>query len=507
MIRNKVTVDDEKNIITSMIVSDEFIKRIMPIVRPEYFQVPYAKTVFYWLKDYFEKYNKAPGRHIQDLYRINKPSMDEDQAKLIDAFLVVLDEQYDESFNIDFYYDKAVYYLRQQAVIEKSREIKSLAEFGNIDDAEKAIMNFNKVMKATSGMDGPNEDESLDEYFVAKRKNDLLEFPGGLGKLFGLWKREWLVMGQGVYGSGKTWFLNMIRNLAIRQRVRVVDFNFEMNKWQYLERYYKSITQTNEEGGIFLIPVFDCLRNQLGDCNKTERTCNSRIRRTIQDPKPKFADAPSNYLPCTACADDTYPLETWFVSEERPPGDEFLIRQKIRSIKKGHDFVRFKCYPRGVASTNDICHDLDVLDYTEGFIPDIIIVDYLDIMAPSKNNNDNEETKLNQISLDLAWLAKERHAMVITVSQVKSSVVERGRGRHGKMGDASGSARAKYAHPDFAFSLMQTDEEKEAGIVRVNVVKSRERYFNERNEVILLQQLEIGMPIVDSKMCSILRSE
>lgn len=503
MIRNKVTVDDEKRIITSMIVSDEFIKRVIPVARPEYFQIPYARTVFYWLKDYFDKYNKAPGRHIQDLYRINKPSMDEDQAKLVDAFLVVLDEQYDENFNVDFYYDKAIQYLRQQAVIEASREMKSLAEFGNVDDAEDVIVNFSKVMKSAQNMKNPIEDESLDGYLVSRSKDDLLEFPGGLGKLFGHWRREWLVMGQGVYGSGKTWFLNMIRNLAIRQRIKVADFNLEMSDRQYLERFYKSITQTNEEGGNFLIPVFDCLRNQLGECDKPERTCRSRIRRSAQDPKPKFSDAPSNYIPCTKCEDKSdYYLETWFVMEERPEGDEDLIRRKIRSIRKGHDCVRFKCYPRGVASVHDFNRDLDILDYTEGFVPDIIIVDYLDIMAPSSKFNDNEESKLNCISTDLASLAKDRHAMVVTVSQVKSSVVEKGRGRHGRMGDASGSARAKYAHPDFAFSLMQTDEEKEAGVVRVNVVKNREKYFNEMNEVILLQQLEIGMPIVDSKMRS-----
>ncbi len=67
------------------------------------------------------------------------------------------------------------------------------------------------------------------------------------------------------------------------------------------------------------------------------------------------------------------------------------------------------------------------------------------------------------------------------------------------MGDASGSARANYAHADFIFGFMQTNEEKESGEVRFNVVKNRYRLFNEAHEVIVLQHMMTGNALVDSE--------
>jgi hypothetical protein len=46
---------------------------------------------------------------------------------------------------------------------------------------------------------------------------------------------------------------------------------------------------------------------------------------------------------------------------------------------------------------------------------------------------------------------------------------------------------------------MQTNEEKESGEVRFNVVKNRYRLFNEAHEVIVLQHMMTGNALVDSE--------
>jgi replicative DNA helicase len=503
MKRVQINIEDEKKIITSMITSSNFAQRMIPITRSEYFSVPFAKTLFRWIREFYDKYSEAPGRQIQELFDSRKLDLEDQESNMIDLFLTELNDKYDANFNEDFYYDKAVHYIRKRAVIDRASQAKALAELDDVEKAEDAMMNFNKVMKITSRMINPHSEETVAQFMGEKPKRRMILHPGALGELFGWWERGWYVLGQGVYGSGKTTFLWETSLLAIRDRYRVVIFSLEMDSIQLLNRYYKRLTGQAEVEGNYIFPTFDCLLNQTGECHLPQRTCNLRIRASREDRPSKYHDAPVGYVHCTACRGQNghYIPEVWFETIKRGAWNEALINSRIQAVNRNYgDCLRLQAYPRYSANLSDINRDLDILAYTENFVPDLIGIDYGDILMPESAHYNSDEEKLNETGMALSRLASERHAMVINLSQVKTAVVEKGRGKHGKMGDASGSARAKYAHTNFVFSLMQTPEEKALGIVRFNVIKNKEGYFNEANEVYVLQQLELSNALVDSEL-------
>jgi hypothetical protein len=49
-------------------------------------------------------------------------------------------------------------------------------------------------------------------------------------------------------------------------------------------------------------------------------------------------------------------------------------------------------------------------------------------------------------------------------------------------------------------TLDQTPDEKEAGIWRMGIIEHRWRRFNKRRQVMVLQQLELGMPSLDTEI-------
>jgi replicative DNA helicase len=508
--RTKISSEIENNIITSMIVSDEFCKRILPIVKPEHFASPFAKTVFKWVRDFYQEFGKAPDKKIQDLFHIHQHKINDEEISLISAFLEKLNETYlsdEESYNVllndDFYYKRAIDYVDKQSLLSLARDVKAYAELEQLEDAKEAISNYKKVMKTSSGMFNPNDPEEVAKHFNSNEHDKIFKMPGVIGDLFGWWMRGYFVFGQGVYGSGKTSFLQEIRIKAMRDRLKVVDFNLEMSKRQFNNRYYKRLTNLGEVAGQFLYPEFDCLLNQVGVCKKLARTCQSKIRNDFSDAKPLFEDAPLDYKPCTACrGTKEFVVETWFTSVIKEAMDEWGANYKIKAAQRNWgDCSRAKCYPRGRANSSDFEHDLDVLEYTENFIPDIMIVDYAQLMREEDGlRHGTEEEKINESFIALAAMAKERNIIVITVGQVTTQVLEsKSRGKHGRMGDAAGSRRAAYAHPDFVFSLMQTDEEKDSGVVRFNVVKARDHTCNESREVLVLQQLDVSNALLDSE--------
>jgi hypothetical protein len=58
----------------------------------------------------------------------------------------------------------------------------------------------------------------------------------------------------------------------------------------------------------------------------------------------------------------------------------------------------------------------------------------------------------------------------------------------------------KVAHVDAMYSLSQTPDEKDNGIMRISVVAHRWKDFNENSQVIVLQNLATGQVALDSEI-------
>ena len=127
-----------------------------------------------------------------------------------------------------------------------------------------------------------------------------------------------------------------------------------------------------------------------------------------------------------------------------------------------------KEFPTGTATVNTIRALLVQLRNYEEFVPDVIVVDYLELLRPVRENQ-HEYQAQQRIAEELRGLSMESKVLVWTATQTN----RQGRSvkiiTDAELGDSYGKIRTC----DFAVSLNQSEEEFDNGTMRAYVVKSR----------------------------------
>ena len=139
----------------------------------------------------------------------------------------------------------------------------------------------------------------------------------------------------------------------------------------------------------------------------------------------------------------------------------------IKRFKKGK--LKVKKYPTKGASVSTIRQLLDQLKIVEGFIPDVVIVDYGAILKPTKDYSDKRNS-IETIYEDLRALADEYDVALWTAAQGNRGALSK---KIVTMSDlAECFAIANIA--DVMVSLCQTVKEKAQGIMRGFLAKNRD---------------------------------
>ena len=339
-----------------------------------------------------------------------------------------------------------------------------------------------------------------------KEETEFYKLPGKLGEAIGKFERGYLIGVMAPWKRGKTWWLVEMAVWGVLQELKTVFVSLEMSDDKVAERLYKRLTAFGNYKGDYVFPVFDCKKNQAGSCLRKERM--NKI--TLLNPdgtKPKF-DPKMKYKPCTYCREKglpDYEPETWFTVYKKEKLAYNNVYKSLKALKQQlGDKLRIISYPAFTANIENVRADLDNLEYTEGFIPDVIVIDYADILAPE------DKRIVGRDQIDLTWkahksLAASRHCIVFTASQTNRKSAERldtGTGRSGakKMVwsfDVAEDYR-KLAHVDIMIILSQTPKEKQMGVVRVSYV-NRYGEFDETHPVKVLQNFAAGQVILDSE--------
>jgi len=362
------------------------------------------------------------------------------------------------------------------------------------DKAEEAVREYRKVAKETSKWVNPL-DNGYAEKVLHDREKEFFVLPGRLGQMVGNLERGFLVMVCGPEKRGKSFYLGEMAVLGLFKNLKVVFISAEMSDKKMSERIYRRLTSCGDEEGYYTYPVFDCLLNQKGTCTRKERENTVTLIENGEE-LPDF-NAKMKYQICTYCRKrglSDYIPAVWFMQDRRSRMDLPKVRGKIKGIKRMYgDHLRMIAYPRFEASVLDVMRDLDNLEYTEGFVPDVIITDYADIFKPENKWLTGLEATDNIWKLH-ANMASKRHALVFTGSQAQRGALEQ---KNVRMIHTAGDIR-KTAHCDAGLFLSQTDKEKGIGVMRVSMF-NRHRAFSESNQVRVLHQLEVGQVIMDSE--------
>jgi hypothetical protein len=246
------------------------------------------------------------------------------------------------------------------------------------------------------------------------------------------------------------------------------------------------------------VPVFDCVKNQNGRCKLKIR--ESKVSLYAKDDPDDYDDIPEGYVPCTKCRGmrgaraKSFEWTIFYKTVKKGGISWRSAVKKGRAIQKMVRGGKFHlvAFPAGSVNMNQIKTYADNLESYENFIPDVIITDYADIMAPVTRYKEPRH-QINETWLIHRGLAQERHCLVVTASHSSKKTFE----RRIKQGDPSEEGR-KLNHITHGMALNQTEEEKDKGIIRIGSLKKRHDYFSISKDVIVLQSLDIGKPYLDS---------
>lgn len=495
MRRVPVDIEAEKRILIASIVSDRFCKQVLPVMNLAYFQNEYARIIEGWCFEYWKKYKKAISLHIQDVFKDKKAKMKPEVAELVEDFLLQLSDLYEQDkFNADYYKDQAVDYFKKRNAEITATRMKELAATGDIAEAEKLAKGFKSPDLYSYNIVRPFDDERVREFFEEKQP-DLLSFPGELGRLVGGFKRGWHFGVMAPYKRGKSWWLLELAVQALYERCFVFFFSLEMGRDELSERLYKRVGDFTDSGGDHVIPVFDCYWNQDGSCQKKQRT-NSITLIKEENFIPKFRKN-MNYRACSWCRDngrkEDFNPTVWYQVVERDTMEMPSVRKQVRSFARRYgNKLHVVCYPRFSAGISDLIAELDNLEQTKGITPDVIVVDYPDILRPESGDNLREQ--LDDIYKTLGGLAQARHCLIFSATQTTRKAIS---SKIIKQEDTAEDIR-KQAHVNGMIAVNQTDLEKDRGLVRINVVSHRHRRFNPLRQITVLQDLESGKVLLDS---------
>jgi hypothetical protein len=447
----KPEVSIERQTAIGLIVSDEFITEFQPICKPSLFQSKYAKLITEWCISYFLQYGTAPKETIQGIFDSKKDTIrDEATIELIDEFLVSISDEFGrKKFNYKFVLDEAEKYFKKRNMKALSDLVEGLLAEGNIAEAESEIANFYNIARPeTQGIDLFNDIEKVKSIMTNASKDSLFSFKGQLGKFVDECCRGELLAFFAPEKRGKSWWLQEIALTAVTKGCNVAFFSLEMNNEKMLTRFAQYFTGRPSK------------KKHIG-CAIPYLTRDGEVKYRKSD-KPVLTPSSA----ATKLTD---------------------MKQLIRGAT-----LKLVCWPSDVMTLNDIKFQLDVWKRYDDFIPDVIVVDYADLMACVDKRLEYRH-QLDSIWKGLKKLAQETFCFVATASQTTKDTQKKAIHK----GSASEDKR-KTSHPDRILALNQTEDDKEKQIMRVSVLFDRHDSERSWMEVTVLQQLAIGKPYLGS---------
>ena len=501
VLRQRIDTSIEKRIITGMIVSKKFLDEIYSVLDFEYFSGSFIKTIATWVIEFYETYGKAPFDHIQDIFESKKEKLQDEESSLIEELLVDISNRYsyEKGINVEYLRDQTFEYFKRKELLKISTNIQYLLDKGDIVEAENEVKKFRSIQKVSTNWINPLAEETVREFFI-EEDEEFFKFPGELGRFLGSFDKEWFIGIEAPFKRGKTWLLLEFAVIAMLSKISVVFFSLDDPIKMIEDRIYKRLTAyavNIKEHGYIKYPCFDCVLNQHGECNKKERK-NNTILYERGDAKPEFRPN-MVYRACTWCRQffpQDYEIATWFEAFKRPEFNRMTVPKSMKDFDEQFgNYFRLKTYPRASVNVSVIKRDLDILEQTENIVPQIIIVDYADVLGPETAGNTGVQ-KEDETWMSLAGLAGERHALVVTGTQVTKEGLDVNKLR------LKHTARwiGKLGHVSIFLVINQDDFDKEAGIIRISILEHNYREFDENRECYVLQQLQVGQPVLDSEI-------
>ncbi len=439
----------QENVLTLLCVSDQHCQLIRNAVPSHLFSTFLYRDIVDRVYDYVDRFKKAPGEHLPDLCEDLLTSKEKGENTKV---ILMAIRDLSDGLNEEYVLSQLQHFTRQQQLKLGIMQGAEAIQAGKLDEAEAII---EKSMRGRLAMFDPGLGLEGALKKLKEGKDDTQRLVVGIPELdkygFGPGKKE-LHMLMAPPKRGKTWWLVHLAKYALLQHWRVLYITLEVSE-EIIGR----------------------------------RVLQSLFSMTLRETKELYS---------TVFEVDSLGRLTGFGKQvlERPaitsPETLKSLGKKIAGFRQKKNLV-IKSFPTASLTMAGLRAYLDALETMHHFSPDLILVDYADLMRVDPNNY---RISLGTVYKELRGLAVERNLAIATASQTNRE------GSTAKLINDTHTAEAysKIADVDAAISYNQTRDERDLKTARLYVMAGRND--RDRYSVLLSQNYEIGQFAMQSRM-------
>ncbi len=404
------------------------------LLEPEHFDALYRTIVEIAIR-YIDQYGDAPGDALPVLTEHLTKDKDSHTARAYTQLLTDL-FSHRENVNAKFAIDRLHDFVRRQnlrsGILDASELLRG--EVVNDDRTEEAERILMEAMRRRIEVFEPGTflgDPKKSLRFLDPN-SDLVTLPTGIPELDSRSAgpvRGGLHLFIAPAKAGKTQWLTNLGKHSVLQRLRVVHVSLEMEESRVARRYAQAFYAVTSRSTPSTRAKFE-----LNELNQFVR-----IYQEPFTPRLSFDDAD--------------------IREN--------LKDRIEKLPRLNRLV-IKEFPTGSLTIRALHSYLDLLADTHGFSPDLLLLDYADLMRFTDTYRDFR-LSLGNLYKELRGLAAERNIAVATVSQSNRSSSKSGRvGAEDVAEDWS-----KIATADTVLAYASTIAERELGLARIMVAAGR----------------------------------
>ena len=400
----------EQAILKNLVYNEEYLRKVLPFLKPEYFSDRTEKTIFNEITSFTETYNTTPAIEAIGIAVKERNTLTDDEVEKCQTYLKEIESNKETSTEIQWLVDKTEKFCQEKAIYNAVLGSISILDGKDKQNEKGAIPKILSDALAVSFDTTVGHDylENSDErYEFYHRKEERIPFDleyfnkitkGGL-------PAKTLNIALAGTGVGKSLFMCHVAAGAMVQGKNVLYITLEMAEEKIAERI---------EANLLNVTLDDL----------------------IELPK------------------DMY--------------DKKVARVREKTTGK----LIIKEYPTASASTTHFRTLLNELNLKRSFVPDIIFVDYLNICCSSRikaGANINSYTYVKSIAEELRGLAVEHNVPIVSATQTtRSGFTSSDPG----LEDTSESFGLP-ATADLMFALISSEELEELGQIMVKQLKNR----------------------------------
>ena len=400
----------EQTILKNLIYNEEYLRKVLPFLKSEYFTDRTDKTLYHEIASFTESYNSPPTIEALALAVKERRNLTDDEVEKCETYLQEISKTKDEESKVQWLIDKTEQFCQEKAI-------------------------YNAVLGAISILDG--KDKTQDKGAIPKVLSDALavSFDNSVG-------HDYLENSDERY------------DFYHRKEERIpfdLDFFNKITKGGLPTKTLNiALAGTGVGKSLFMCHVAaGCMVQGKNVLYITMEMAEEKIAERID----------ANLLNVTVDDLVNLPKEMY---------DKKIAKLREKTVGK----LIIKEYPTASASTTHFRTLLNELNLKKSFVPDIIFIDYLNICCSARvkaGANVNSYTYVKAIAEELRGLAVEYGVPIVSATQTtRSGFTSSDPG----LEDTSESFGLP-ATADLMFALISSEELEELGQIMVKQLKNR----------------------------------